>query len=170
MSLLEAKERGDQDYLIRALLDPDLRSLAADLVGQLKIREASGQLIRLLDAADSVVRISAARALGAIGAVEALPRLREMAMGEAEDGVRSWAVGAIGDIGDPEDLDFLVALLEDRSMRVRGAAALGLGRLGDKKALGPLRTARRKLRRSPVEWYWHRRVYNRAIGTLSSKG
>jgi hypothetical protein len=133
----EAKDRGDKEYLIGALLDPDHRDLAADFVGELHAGEASGQLIRLLDAADPHVRISAARALGRVGAVEALSRLREIAMHDEEDGVRSWAVGALGDIGDPEDVDLIVALLSDDSMRVRGAAALALGRMGDSRGSSP---------------------------------
>jgi HEAT repeat protein len=167
--ILEARDRGDKDYLISSLLDPDHRLRAAQIVEELKIREASGQLIRLLDAADPVVRIASARALGQLGAVEALPRLREMAMEDESDGVRSWAVGALGEIGDPQDVEFLVRLLSDSSLRVRGAAALALGRLGDPKALEPLRAERRRVRHSPLEWYWHRRIYNSAIKALTKR-
>jgi len=161
----EAKDRGDKEYLIGALLDPDHRGLAADCVGELRAGEASGQLIRLLDAADPQVRISAARALGQVGAVEALSRLREIAKHD-EDGVRSWAVGAIGAIGDPDDFELLLSLLNDPSLRVRGAAALALGRLGDSRAIEPLHAARRRLRRSPFEWYLHHKGYNKAIRKL----
>jgi hypothetical protein len=44
---------------------------------------------------------------------------------------------------------------------------LTLGELGDPRALEPLRRARRRLRRSPREWYWHRKVYNGAIANLT---
>jgi hypothetical protein len=71
-------------------------------------------------------------------------------------------------IGHPDDLELLLSLLDDPSLRVRSSAALALAELGDRKALEPLRRARRRLRRSPVEWYWHRRLYNEAIGKLRS--
>jgi HEAT repeat protein len=167
LRILEARDRGDEDYLIGALLDPDHRWRAVQIVEELEIREASGQLIRMLDAADPSVRSDSARALGRLGAADALPRLREMATADESEAARSWAVGALGSIGDPRDLELLVGLLADDSFRVRGAAALALGRLGDPKAIEPLRAARRKVRRSPLEWYWHRRVYNSAVKALT---
>jgi hypothetical protein len=112
------------------------------------------------------VRLTTARSLGWIGAEEARPRLRELALEDDDAGVRSWAVSALGDIGSSGDLGFLLPLLKDPSLRVRGSAALALGDLGDPQALGPLRRARRRLRRSPLEWYWHRGAYNKAIATL----
>jgi len=87
-------------------------------------------------------------------------------MHDQEDGVRSWAVGALGHIGDPEDFDLIVSLLGDDSMRVRGAAALALGDMADSRGIEPLCAARRRLRRSPLEWYLHHKAYNKAIRKL----
>jgi HEAT repeat protein len=164
-----AKERGDVPYLTEALLDPDHRWLAAKYLGDLGAVEATWQLIRLLEAADPHVRIAGAQALGRLQVPAARPRLQEVASDDEEAGVRSWAVGALGQIGDREDVDLLLPLLDDPSTRVRGAAALALGRIGDPKALAPLRAARWKLRKRPLEWYWHRRVYNQAIKSLASR-
>jgi HEAT repeat protein len=163
-----AKERGDVPYLTEALRDPDHRWLAAKYLGDLGAVQAAEQLIRLLDAADPQVRIAAAQTLGRIRAPAARPRLQEVAFDDEEPGVRSWAIGALGEIGDRDDVDLLLPLLDDPSLRVRGATALALGRIGDPKALVPLRSARSKLRRSPLEWYWHRRLYNQAIKLLAS--
>jgi hypothetical protein len=164
--LWKARERNDRQYLIRALVDPDYRVRAATFLGQLQAEEATEPLLRLLDANDPYVRLTAARSLGWIGAEEVRPRLRELALEDDDAGVRSWAVSALGDIGSSGDLGFLLPLLKDPSLRVRGSAALALGDLGDPQALGPLRRARRRLRRSPLEWYWHRGAYNKAIATL----
>jgi HEAT repeat protein len=166
-SIRAAKERGDVPYLTAALLDPDHRWLAAKYLGDLNAVEATGQLIRLLDAADPHARIAGAQALGRLQALAARARLQEVALDDEEPGVRSWAVGALGQIGDREDVDLILALLDDPSLRVRGAAALALGRIGDRRALEPLRAARWKLRTRPVEWYRHRRVYNQAIKSLA---
>jgi HEAT repeat protein len=63
-------------------------------------------------------------------------------------------------------VDFIVPLLNVDSVRVRGAAALALRVLGDPRAVEPLKAARKRLRRSPFEWYLHHRVYNEAIKKL----
>jgi HEAT repeat protein len=166
LAVREANERGDREFLIGALLDPDHRSRAAKFLGELKAAEATRPLLRMLDARDPHARAAAATALGQIGALGARSRLREL-VGEDDDAmVRSWAVAALGEIGHPDDVAFLVPRLEDPSLRVRGAAALALGNLGDPEALGVLRRARRRLRRAPHEWYLHRKVYNRAIRAL----
>lgn len=161
--IFAAKNHRDEQYLIAALLDPDHRAMAAKFLGELGAVEATEPLLRLLDAADPHARSSAAIALGRLGAAEALPRLHEIALRDEEAFVRSWAISALGEIGDPDGVDLLLPLLSDPSWRVRGATARVLGRLGDPRALEPLRSARRKLRRSPLEWYVYRRVYNQAI-------
>jgi HEAT repeat protein len=123
----EAKARADTRYLIDALHDPDYPSTAAGYLADLGAHEAIPPLLRLLDAADPHVRAAAAEALGRLGGSEALPRLREIA-DDDEDFVRCWAIGAIGRIGDPKDVDLLIPLLADPSMRVSAATALALGR------------------------------------------
>jgi HEAT repeat protein len=166
LAVREAKERGDRAFLIGALLDPDHRSWAAKFLGELKAAEATQPLLHMVDARDPHARAAAATALGQIGAFGARSRLREL-VGEDDDAmVRSWAVAALGEIGHPDDVAFLVPRLEDPSSRVRGAAALALGNLGDPRALEALRRARRRLRQSPHEWYLQRKVYNRAIKAL----
>ena len=161
-----AKRNGDAEYLIGALRDPDYRSTAAKFVGELGAVEAIDPLLPLLEAPDPHARAAAATALGDLGARQALRRLREMAAHDEESFVRSWAIPALGVIGDPSDVDLILPFLGDPSARVRGAAALALGQLGDVRALEPLRAARKELRRSPMEWHLHRRVYKRSINAL----
>ncbi|MGB2875635.1 MAG: HEAT repeat domain-containing protein [Gaiellaceae bacterium] len=167
LAILAAKDRGDVSYLLGALLDPDHRTLAAKSLGEFGAVEATEPLLRLLDAVDPHVRAEAATTLGQLGAQRALPRLREIALADEEAFVRSWAIGAIGSLGDPNDLDFLLPMLNDPSWRVRAASVQALGRIGDPRALEPLRGARRRLRRSPVEWYLYRRLYSRTINALT---
>jgi HEAT repeat protein len=166
LQIWAAKRSGDAQHLIAALSDPDYRSTAARFVGELGVVEAIDALFPLLDVADPHARAAAATALAQLGATQALPRLREMAAHDEESFVRSWAIGALGEIGDPTDVDLILPFLSDPSARVRGAAALALGRLGEVRALEPLRAARKKLRRSPMEWYMHRRVYKKSIDAL----
>ena len=161
-----AKERADAKYLIEALRDPDHRMMVAKYLGELGAVEAVERLLPLLDAADPHVRISAAKALGRLRAWKSIPRLREIALHDDCDGVRAWAIGALGEIGDREGVDLVERLLFDPSWRVRAAAALALRRLGDSSAIEPLRRARARLRHSPVEWYLYRRIYNRTIRAL----
>lgn len=165
-----AKRRGDKQYLIGALLDPDNRVMAAESLGELGAVEATEPLLRMLDAADPHPRIAAAKALGRLGAHEALPRLREVAIHDDQAIVRAWAIAAIGDIGETSDVDLLLTFLHDPSLRVRGAAVLALGDVGDARALEPLGEARRRVRRSPFEWYLYRRLYDRAIKALARPG
>jgi hypothetical protein len=162
----QAKAREDVDYLVRALVDPENRVQAATFLGQLQAAEATAPLLRLLDANDSSVRFAASRALGWIGSDQARPRLRELVAEDGDDGVRAEAVVALGEIGCADDLEFLLPLLVDPSLRVRGGTAIALGRLGDARALEPLRAARPRVRRSPWEWFWHREAYDEAVARL----
>ena len=170
LQIWAAKRNGDAQYLIGALRDPDYRSTAAKFVGELGVVEAIAPLLPLLEAADPHARAAAATALAQLGARQALPRLREMAAHDEESFVRSWAIAALGEIGDPSDVDLILPFLRDPSARVRGAAAWALGHLGDIRALEPLRAARKELRRSPMEWHMHRRVYKQSIDALERQG
>ena len=143
--LVAARERADSQFLIASLLDPDNRALAARYLGELRAVSATIPLLRLLDAADPHIRAAAATSLGEIGSDEALPRLREIALNDPESFVRSWAIVAVGKAGSGTDVDTLLPLLSDHSIRVRGATALALADLGDPRAIEPLERARRRL-------------------------
>jgi len=98
----------------------------------------------LLAVADPHARAAAAFALGQVGATRALPRLRELVMHDREPFVRANAIAALGELRDDASFDVLVTFLEDRSWKVRGSAALALGSIGDPRAAGALRAARRR--------------------------
>jgi HEAT repeat protein len=84
LRIQSAKDRKDEEYLLRALQDPDDRVLAAKLLGELGAVDATEALLRLLDAADPHVRAEGAAVLGRLGAKTALPRLREVAANDDE--------------------------------------------------------------------------------------
>ena len=166
LGIMDAKDRGDAEYLIAALRDPDHRALAARLLGELNVVSAADALVPLLQASDPHVRLAAARVLGELGAREFIPELRKVATNDPEGFVRSWAIGALRSLNDAESVELLLRALHDPSWQARGAAAHALGMLGDKRSLEPVRDARPRLWRSPLEWFIHRRVYNDAIAAL----
>ncbi len=114
--------------LVRGLTDPDHRSVAAEALGDIHAEEAVTPLLRLLDASDSDVRSAAARALGKIGSSEGLERLLEVAEHDEEWAVRTWAIAALGSIGDSAVTPRLVPLLDDAHSDVRASAAQRWGR------------------------------------------
>ena len=125
-------------------------------------------LVRLLGSSNPEVRISATRALEQLGPpIEAKSRLIEL-MEDESDAVRSWACSAVGHYKDPELLPVLLSLLDDDDWRVRNGAAMGLGKLGDSRALLALRGALRRSRRSPLRWYLNRIALKRAIQMLKN--
>jgi HEAT repeat protein len=160
LRLFEAKRHRDVSFLLRGLRDPDYRFLAARLLGELRAAEAVPRLIPLLGAGDIETRSSAARALAEIGATEAVPSLIERVRVEREVAPRTWAVSALGDIGDARALDPLCELLSDDSVLVRQSAASALGKLGHPGGLQPLEAAVAQER-----WY-HRKRHKRAIREL----
>jgi hypothetical protein len=164
-----AKVRGDVEYLTRALTEPDHRGLAARALGELGAREAVPALLRLLEASDRSVRIDGIRALGDLRASEAVERLREVASNDPDPTVRGWACAVLADLGGESTLELTLPLLEDSSMTVRGSAAYTLGKLGDPRALGPLRAARPRPFRAPVEWWVYRQTYREAISAVKRR-
>ena len=166
--LFQARRRGDTAYLIESLrLEPDHAVLSAQWLADDGVEAAIPGLVRLLEVADPGARFAAIKALEQLGLPEEVKaRLVEIAQGDADDGVRSWATSALGRFRDRELTPLLVLLLADRSWRVSSAAALALGKQGDPSALQPLRRAQRAIRRSPARFYLYRRVYTDAVRAL----
>lgn len=106
-------------------------------------RRAAPALIRLLDRADADLRRQAARALGMIGAVEAIEPLRRLLRDDCPS-VREAAAQALGELGDPHAVEPLIQVLQkERSEKIvlyhdRQKAAETLGKIGDDRAIEPL--------------------------------
>ena len=160
LRLFQAKEDGDVAYLLDALREPAYRFMAAKFLGELKAHEAVRPLIQLLRASDRSTRSSAAAALAEIGAVEAVPELIERVSVEDDVVPRTWAITALGDLGDERAVKPLCVLLTDEQILVRQSAAKALGALGHPDALPALQVAAAKER-----WY-NRRRHKQAIRKL----
>jgi HEAT repeat protein len=132
--IFDAKRAGDIDYLIAALSDPDHRVAAARYLGELKAVAAVPELMRLLDAGDPDVRTAAAQALGRIGPKDAVPRLIEVAAHDTAGPTRSYAIGALGLIGDPRAKNVLHDTLSDPEVWLRRSATSALERVGDQSS------------------------------------
>lgn len=99
--------------LVRCLSDDDwtVRSMAADLLGDIGASETVDALISRIDDEHDAVRLSAVAALGQIGDARATDAL-VVAFDNDEDGfVRRWAAESLGEIGTPEATAILVAAL-----------------------------------------------------------
>jgi HEAT repeat protein len=155
----DARRSGDLVTLRFALVDPDHRGLAARYLGELGDAESIPAIRRLLDAADEDVRIDAARSLGLLKSAADVPRLFELARHDPSPLVRDWAVGAIGRIGQRETVEPLIELLSDELWRVRAGAALA--RIGDQRALEPVREAARR-----EEKWRYRYLYRKPMKAL----
>lgn len=161
--LFRAHKERDVEFLLDALRDPKYRFMAVKFLGELRATEAVQPLIRLLNAGDSATKSSAARALADIGATEALPQLVERATSDGELAPRTWALDALGALGDERAVEPLCELLSDANILIRHAAAKALGVLGHRKALEALQQAVAR-----EQWY-DRRPYKKAIRRIRGR-
>ncbi|MEW6619796.1 MAG: HEAT repeat domain-containing protein [bacterium] len=139
---LKGREEGERlcGLLVDRLkdFDRDVRSAAAEAIGNLGDKSALPQLIPLLSDAVGYVRSASAEAIGMLGDKSALPQLIPL-LSDANWFVRSAAVEAIGKLGDKSALPQLIPLLSDAEWDVvRSAAAEAIGKLGDKSVLPKL--------------------------------
>lgn len=88
----------------------ELRYEALRSLGRLRAIGSALRVAPLLDDAHPMLRASAARALGEMGHVQSLPRIREMLAGDDELDCRLAAASALGKLKDRESLTGLVAL------------------------------------------------------------
>jgi len=113
-----------------------MRRLAAMFLGRLKEPAAVDPLLALLD--DPAVVEEAVRALGAIGDRRAVRKVALVAE-RADLKPAGAAVGALGELGGPEAVAFLQTRLDNSF--IGSLAATALGKIGDPRALEPLREA-----------------------------
>jgi hypothetical protein len=106
--------------------NPNIRSKAAKLLGEIKYEAAIPGLVKLLEDEDFNVRSSAASALGAIKSEAAIPALIK-SLEDEDSEVRSKAAFALGEIKYEAAIPGLIKLLEDDNSDVRSTAVKILG-------------------------------------------
>lgn len=109
----DARLRRDLDQLVDALreTDGDIRRLAAWSLGILGDPKAVKPLVRCLDAHDDALKVNALHALGKIGDLTVIPRLREIAVGSDEFRVRAAAMAALARLGDASGVASLASII-----------------------------------------------------------
>lgn len=118
---------GDEDELVK-----DQAAESLELIGEPTVEP----LIEALNNPNKEIRRYSARILGEFGDERAINPLIEN-LRDGNKWVRRDTSGALSKMGDPAT-EPLIGLLDDSDWRVRGAAAWGLGRIGNKKAVDPL--------------------------------
>jgi len=109
----DAARRGDADYLIDALTDPEARGHAALRLGDLGDRRAVPALIRNLRVRNDLDRNGTIKALGKIGDPSAIPALVEVAGEDDAAGVRTTAIDSLVKLGSPDGGKMLAQLAVD---------------------------------------------------------
>jgi HEAT repeat protein len=125
---------------VRAHLDSDDPVL--QMCARLKMAEHdedAGYLIELLKTGDYQMQEAAAAALGRVGDPAAVTAL-EAALQSGSGNITRAALEALTNIGDPAVSALLHYLQEENPWR-RKSAALALGKVGNARALGPLKEA-----------------------------
>jgi HEAT repeat protein len=119
--------------------DPGVHLKAIRWLGVLGGPRAVAALIAALDHASADVRTGAGRALGSLGAREAVPALLRQ-FRQAEPVLdRAVYLEALADIGGDEAVETLIAALRDPNERIVEDACEALAALGDSRAIEPLR-------------------------------
>ncbi len=105
------------------------------VLGDLKEGDAVTLLIETLKSKNTRIKNATSRALGQIGDEKAIEALGETLKDEV---AKVSAAKALGEIGSEKSLEPLLNMLKDRDVEARGAAAVSLGQIKNKKAVEEL--------------------------------
>lgn len=133
------KLAGREDKLIKALEDPkgEIRSAAADALGELKSTAAVDPLAKLFSDTDSAARKSSAKALVSIGGAQASEHLIGVLKLKDFD-MRLIAATGLGSLKAANAAPALATTLDDEKDTIRCAAAESLGKIGLEESSNPL--------------------------------
>ena len=131
-----------EQLLIKALdhYDPVVRAGAARFAGRSGVKAAADQLIKAINDSNAAVRFAAMRALGLLREERAVAALTEQLTFYGK-GEGAWsALDGLAHIAHPSSIPLFTERLADRDPNLRRAAAEGLGRTGERSAIGALET------------------------------
>lgn len=113
-SLSESTDPKAVEYLVQALGDADMRvkAKAIDACGNVRATDATPVLIQqlFLRGTDPEVKQRILAALGKIGDVRAAKPIQEYLGRDLDHPTRGTAIFALGEIGDPDSLEFLATI------------------------------------------------------------
>lgn len=112
--------------------DDDVRKFGIDLLADIRHGADPAYIVPMLKDSNGNVRAAAAKALGQLGYMQAIPELID-ALND-EEWVCFSVLGALGDMGDESAVEAIASLLARPSEVVRFEAIETLGRLGSEKA------------------------------------
>jgi HEAT repeat protein len=140
-----ATKSGDVEFLLSLLASTDRfgRIGAAQGLGDLRSRRAVDPLVRCLNAADELMRVSALRALASIGERSCVDAILEVGEGDPSFGVRFTAAEALLALNDSRGREVLVQIVRDASRRERSWAIRKLVEIGATEAIPALEGAAR---------------------------
>lgn len=138
MLLCSIGGRCANEILVAALRDTKKRKITTEILVSIG-DEAVEPLTMGLRDSDSLVRRSAANALGKIGDPSAVEPLSTV-LRDSDVGVRVSAAKALGKIGDPRAIEPLITARYDLDVDVREIAAEALWKIGDPRALPALKS------------------------------
>lgn len=116
----------------------DVQSVAADVIGGLKLTEAYPDLEQAYNnTQDWLLQMSIVATLGEMGDPRGAELLKT-ALSSPQSLIRTAAIGALGDLGDPSIVPLLLPLVEDEDWQVRYRLALTLGQLPTPEGLAAL--------------------------------
>jgi len=142
-----------------------VRMFSAEALGRIADPAAFDPLLAALKDKDSHVRKVAADSLGLMGDTRAIPELVGL-LGDGYDGPRSAATRVLVRIGRPATAALISALSEgDATARMWVPNALG--KIGDRRAVGPLVAAAERARREKAWWILKRTT--QALTKLTGK-
>lgn len=118
--------------------DYDVRVRAMKSLGKMRDERITEIMIQSLNDSSFRIRGEAVLALGNIGGERSMEHLVRTLEKDDCETVRKEAAEALGRIGGEKATEALIKALNDRNAYVRERVALFLGKIGDKRAVGPL--------------------------------
>lgn len=147
MKVLEKMEEGAAiEALVKTLDDKKAgavsRRIAAEILGELKVKSALPDLLEAFSAKDAEIRWAAVEAVGKIGDVKAREAVEAMLNDKNLD-VKMFAIGALGSFGRKESITALSRLLSSKTTEVRKNTIRSLRKIGGSEAIKYIRKALR---------------------------